>query len=533
MTRHLRRLPRITVLCALLALILLAPGNRAEASFLDDTAELDPAITALRGAIGGHPRVLRIEIRPDGVVIEAQDANNRNHVDRWRYGAVSYLGVVSLKRLSGPQAVGLQLINPDLEANLFDLDAVDLTATSKLVQAAIARAKLQDQAAVTHIEIARQTFILPQPSSGDIRWTVRVDSGREHAEVYANAQGAITGADLGGTQRAKTLNLLDEPTLVADAAAAFRVRVGAGAVLTNVSVDGKTVGFHTNMRDQSMAKLGIGMPATATFTWDLNGLQQRLGAIDMDAQMGRSGPAPFGVDDVDWTILAKLKQDALAKAAITGAKVRSLRIEKSSEQPGGSTLVWTVEIAEPSGETTSVIADPRGTIQRVVLPASRRPKPSWLDPATIAGAIARIAPTFGPNAKIASIAFDDRGGKVTVDDPSQGNRPATFEFGADTMTRAAISFSLDAMGPRFGVGNLAALNEQKIAALQAEAFKRLAAGRTAYLESVRIGAHALVQRAGAQAIEVRLRDLAQDSAQAQYAWIVFDMDGRVLDLSKF
>ena len=533
MTHHLRRFSRITTLCALLALTLLAPGTRAEASFLDDAAELGTAITALRAAIGGHPRVLKIELRPDGVVIEAQDANNRNHVDRWRYGAVSLLGLMSLKRLSGPQAVDPQLINPDLEANLFDLDAVDLAAAPKLVQAAISRAKLQDQAAVTHIEIARQIFILPQPSSGDIRWSVRVDSGREHAAVFANAQGAITGADLGATQRAKTLNLLDEPTLVADAAAAFRARLGAGAVLTNVNIDGKTVGFHTNMRDQSMAKLGMSMPATATFTWDLNGLQQRLGAIDVNAQMGRPGPAPFGVDDVDWMILAKLKEDALAKAAVAGAKVRRLSIEKSSEQPGGPVLAWTVEIAEPSGEMTSVIADPRGTIQRVVLPASRRPKPSWLDPATIAGAIARVAPTFGADAKIASIAFDDRGGKITLDDKSQGGRPATFEFSADTVTRATISFSFDAMGPRFGVGNLAALNEQKIAALQAEAFKRLAPGQTAYLESVRIGAHALVQRAGAQAIEVRLRDLAQDSAQAQYAWIVFDMDGRVLDLSKF
>jgi hypothetical protein len=529
----LRRFQRNIILSSFLALTLLAAGGRAEARFLDDDAELGAAVKALRAAIGTHPRVLKIEMDPNGIEIEAQDPNNRNHVDLWRYGAVSVLGVISFKRLSGPQPVNLQLINPDLEANLFDLDAVDLAATPKLLQAAVARAKLQDAAAVTRIEIVRRTFILPQPTSGDVRWTVRVDSGREHAEVYANAQGAITGADLGGTQRAKTLNLLDEPGLVADAAEAFRGRAGAGAVLTNVSVDGRTVGFHTNMRDQSMARLGMSMPATATFTWDLNGLQQRLGAIDIDAQMGRPGPAPFGVDDVDWTILAKLKQDALAKVAAASARVKSLHVEKSSEQPGGPALAWTVEIVEPSGETTKVIADQRGAIQRVVLQESRRPKPSWLDPGTIAGAIARVAPTFGPDAKIASIAFDDRGGKVTLDDASQGGRPATFEFSADTLTRASISFSLDAMGPRFGVGALASINEQKIAALQAEAFKRLAAGRTVYMDSIRIGAHALVQRAGAQAIEVRLRDVAQDSAQAQYAWIVFDLDGRVLDLSKF
>jgi hypothetical protein len=92
---------------------------------------------------------------------------------------------------------------------------------------------------------------------------------------------------------------------------------------------------------------------------------------------------------------------------------------------------------------------------------------------------------------------------------------------------------MEAMGPRFALGDIAALNEQKIAALQAEAMKRLAGQRTAYLESVTIGAHPFVRKAGARAIEVRLRNIPVDSVQAQYAWIVFDFNGRVLDASTF
>src|SRR5262249_50814472 len=206
-----------------------------------------------------------------------------------------------------------------------------------------------------------------------------------------------------------------------------------------------------------------------TYTGDLNGLQRRLGAIDVNAQMGRSGPAPFGVDDVDWTILGKLEQDAMARAALPRAKVTRLRVAKSSEQPGGPALIWTIELTEPSGEVTSVIADPKGVIQRVVLPPSRRPKPKWLDAATIAEAIARIAPTLGGETKIASIAFDDRGGRITLDDPSQGGRATTFDVSPDTFTRSAISFSFDAMGPRFAVGDIASLDEPRIAAMQADA----------------------------------------------------------------
>src|SRR5262249_32866559 len=165
--------------------------------------------------------------------------------------------------------------------------------------------------------------------------------------------------------------------------------------------------------------------------------------------------------------------------------------------------------------------------------ASRRPKPKWLDAATIAEAIARIAPTFGRETKIASIAFDDRGGRITPHDPRQGGRAAAFRVWPAPLARAALRLSFDSMGPRFAVGDIASLDAQKIAAMQAEAMKRLGAQRTAWLESVRIGAHPFVGRAGARAIEVRLRDLAEDSIQAHYAWIVFDFDGRVLDSSGF
>src|SRR5690349_146994 len=147
---------RVLPIALLVGAILVAAGAPAKAGFLDDNAKLSTAITALRGAIGDHPRVLRIEIDADAVAVEAQDPRNRSHVDRWRYGAVRLAGVVPVTRLTGPQPVNLQLVNPDLDANLFDLDAVDFSAAPKLFAAAMARVKLQDPAAVTRVEIARQ-----------------------------------------------------------------------------------------------------------------------------------------------------------------------------------------------------------------------------------------------------------------------------------------------------------------------------------------------------------------------------------------
>src|SRR5215469_16065574 len=74
-----------------------------------------------------------------------------------------------------------------------------------------------------------------------------------------------------------------------------------------------------------------------------------------------------------------------------------------------------------------------------VLPIKRLTKVEWLDAATIAAAIARIAPTFGREAKIASIAFDNGRGSFAVDESDNDNRPATFGFSSDGVTREASS----------------------------------------------------------------------------------------------
>jgi hypothetical protein len=513
--------------------VLFASGGGAQAGFIDDNTALSLAISVLRSAIGEHPRVLQIEADANGIEIEAPDPRNPDHIDRWRYGIVNYLGMIPLRHLTGPEPVDPTLINPDIEANLFDLDGVTFAAAPQLIAAAIARAHLQDPATVTHMEIQRQTFILPQPSSGDVRWTLHIDSGRERAEIIADAAGKIVGADVSGTQRAKTLNILHEPELATEAAAAFREAIGPQAVLTRVGIEPKTIAFGTNMRDQSLAGLGSGLPATATFTWDLNGLQQRLGTIDVSAQMGTPAPTSFAVGDVDWSIVGKLERDALAKVAVPQGSVKQIELAVSTDQPGQPMLDFTVEIAEPSGEVTTVVADKSGAIRRIELPESRRPKIDWRDPTALTGAIARVGAIFGENAKIASIVADDRRGRITIDDSAHGGQAATFDFTGDGVSRAGISFSLDSMGPRFGVADLAALNAQKLAALQADAFKRLSGSRTAYLESITIGAHPFVRQAGARAIEIRLRDVPEDSVKAEYAWIVYDFGGHVLDFVTF
>jgi hypothetical protein len=521
-----RHLFRALLAVALGVAALGRPGN-ALASFLDGTAALDEAISTLRPVLGDHPRVLKIEIDAKTVTIEAQDRRNPRHVDRWRC-ADRLLGVFPM-RVSGPEPVDPTLLDPDLDANLFGLDTIDFAAAARLEKQAVARAALQDPAQIIRMEIARQVTILPQPKAGEVRWLVAISSGREHAEIFADPKGRIFGADLSGTRRAKSLDILQEPALAKEAAASFRSLVGAGPVLTAVAIEAKSVSFTTTIRDQAFGKMLPGMLATQSFTWNLDGLARRLGTIDVSAQTGTPGSPPFAVDDVDWTILAKLEADALARLALPKARIANLRVEKSSTALQGPALTWTVGITSPDDQRYSVIADVRGSILRVVLPEGLRPKIDWRDPAALAGAISRIGSIFGEKASIASIDADERGCRITLDDPVNGGKPATFEFSADGVTRATISFSLDSMGPRFPVSDLAPLTADRLASLEAQALFKLGERRKAYLESIRIGAHPFVPQAGAQAIEIRVRDAEIDSVSANYAWMVFDFEGRLLD----
>ena len=523
-------------LSALVGLTFMVVCGTAEAGLLDDDNALVQTIQALRSSIGDHPRILRVEVAPNFVTIEAQDPNNHNHVNRWQC-ADRVLGFIPMHWVTGPQPVDLgSLLNPDVEANLFDLDAVAFSATKKLTKAAIERAHLQDAAVITRMEIVRQTYILPKPSSGDVRWTLHIATGRENAEVVANAGGDIIGADLSNTQRAKTLNLFKEPEPIVDVATAFRDTVGSDPVLTSVGIDTQNVSFVTNIADNRLGKLGGGLAQVASYGWDLSGLKSRFPTIDTSAMIKNSTmaptAAPFSVNDVDWTIIGKLEKDALAKVNLSQAQITGLKVGRSSSQPGQAILAWTIKITDGDGEETSVIADTKGAIQRVVLPESRRPKLVWTEPATLANAIARIGTTFGPNTKIASIVADDRGGRITIDDSSNGGNPATFDLSGDGVSRASMTFTLNSTGPRFGVADLTSFTEQKIAALEADAMKRLGGNKQVYLESVSIGAHIIVRKAGARAIEVRVRDIPQDSVSAEYGWIVYDFDGRPLDSAK-
>jgi hypothetical protein len=516
---------------ALLFSALLGPVPQVSAHLLDSPLEFATAVAKLRGVVGDKARVLQIEARETEIAIEVQDPADRRHVDRYTCD-IDKSASSRECRVKGPSPVKLSLIDPDLEANLFDFDAVDFTGFAALAKAAIERARLEDPAHVAVMRIARGARILPEPAAGDIVWDLTVASDREAAEIHADARGRIIGASLGGTRRAQSLNLLKQTTLLVDAAHDFGTRVSADAIVTRISVSEKTVAFGTNERGGALAQLAPGLPTTRTYLWSIDGLSQTMGDVAVAELTGAEAPASFKVDDVDWARLADVETAALAHAAVPGGRIREVAIEKRANLVGNPILMTTVEIVDGAGAVTRVVVDASGVAISLDLPLGQTRKPDWLEADALPRAIEHVRASFGAEAKLVRLELRAAEARVTLEDPAKPGQVASFDFAGEGFERA-VSFSLDARGKTFPVNVLAPIGAELIKKLEADAFKRLAGGHKSYLNSVSIGSYFWKPEAGPRLIVIELRDAEVDSASAHYASAVYDFSGRLVDLAPY
>ena len=364
----LRQLP------AMLACLAVLAGCRfGEAvSLFDDAEGIAQAIGALRERIGERVFALKVSITADEILVLAQNPADRNRVNDWRLTRV-HVAALNWDRTSGPSAFELRLINPDLEANLFDLREIDFAAAMTLARAAKKYAALAGAAKVTRMEIAREVFIIPRPASGEIRWTAVVGNGQESVQVFADARGAIVGRNIDGTIRAKSLDILRELGLMADAATAFRLVLGQDQILTRVNVGSRAIGFETTLADPAFAIAGTSsVRASRVYTWNLNGLQRAIGVATVDAASPASANAPFSADEVDWTALPRIATAAKERLAMPEGRVSDVTLSKPTNRAGPMMILWKVEVTDKNNDKGFILADTSGAVKDVTPPQSRR-----------------------------------------------------------------------------------------------------------------------------------------------------------------
>jgi hypothetical protein len=444
MTVHIRKIGFGLILGALV----LAPiaSALAEESFFDE-GRAQGAVEKIFDKAGHPTTVLSLAIRPQELVVELQDPAQPKHVDAWteqidlnRFRSF----VFGSESTSGPRPVDLNLPNPDVDANLFELKPADLAIVPKLIAAAVKRAALEDAAGIDRMELRRQLHLVPRPSSGPPEWSIEVTSGRERAEIYADLPGHITHANLDGTRRAQALNYLKGGKELDAVVASIAEVLGKGEIIKSLIVYDHYLAFNALDPDHP--------DRYVSFTAGLNGIYHDV-MLDPIAAVTPPGQIPagrFAITDVDWSLLTKLEDAARDRLQFPGGTIGIVDISKPGNGAGGPALEWEVNIADAKDQATSgaVVFDNTGKILRTRYPRGKGPKLDLLDAANIAPAFDALKTTLGEHAAVSDLAFRNDSLLIETKDPKNPDERLVFEYRGETLARSIMPpFSWPTFGP--------------------------------------------------------------------------------------
>lgn len=424
---------------AAVAAVLLAPAFPAVAD--DSLLDEGRAQAAVQNIFdkANHPnKILSLELRPLRLDVELQDPAQPRHIDAWadavQVGIFRRL-VFGSEAISGPRPVDPVLPNHDLAANLFEFKPADAAVIPKLVAAAIKRAQLEDPAEVSSMELRRQLHLVPEPSSGDPRWTINVTSGRERAEIYADLAGNITHGNFDGTHRAQALNYQNGGKDLDDVVAAVADVLGKAPTIKSVTVYDHSLVFEALNPDHP--------DRYARFSAGLNGVYQDL-LLDTIVNIvipNQPPPGKFAITDPDWSLLPKLQQAARDRLQVPGGKVGLIKLSKPGTGVGGPVLEWEVNVGAAGDRTVEgyVTFDNSGKVLRTHYPPGRGPKLDLLDPASYAPAFDAMSKALGQHAQMVEMEFWPDKVMLTTKDPQKPDDQIVFEFNGESVSRSIMT----------------------------------------------------------------------------------------------
>jgi hypothetical protein len=474
----------------------------------------------------GHPtKVLGVDIRSNQLIVEVQEPDNPRHIDSWtdwiNNGTIGH--VLWPESVAGPRPVELNLINRDLDANLFELKPADLARVGKLGAAAIKRLALEDPAHVDRMELRRKLTLIPEPRSGAPEWSVEVTSGRERATIYAGLDGTISHANLDGTHRAQRLNYLAGGKELDNVVESIADTLGKAPIIKRLLVYDRTLSFQALNPDHP--------DRDSSFNAGINGVYR-----DLDDAIANSGvrpdtpPARFGIGDIDWQKLPKLVDVARQRVELPGGPVTFAAISKPNRAVGEPAIVWEINVksATDSSVGGSVDFDAAGNVLRTRYPPGKGPKLDLLRAASYAPAFDAISSGIGAHAAVVELMFRPENVMITTKDPRKPDELVVFEYGGESVARSIMP-PLD--WPTFGPDWFFDLSQvQPIAAqwgeLQQDALTRLglADGK---IERITISKLRLfMPRNDRVLIEVRAE------AGKREGRVVYDLNGKIVDTDK-
>ena len=468
-----------TFLAAWLAFVLLAhlPASAAE-RYMTQPGEAVRAVGLITEALGRKPEPHTIRITEKDVTMLVRGSGRPGDVDEWSVRMANRFLLFSSEAVSGPKAKPAPAIVADVASGFFPLEAVALDKVDQVAIRALAYAKLQDQAQVQSMEIARQVSLMPKPAYGEIRWTIYVSSPRESATVYADAEGTIIGGDLSNTERARTMDFYendDWPKAVA--LQSLMGVIGQKPIVRDLTVYPKYVQVkadHPSLPDN-----------TVSYSWDLSGVTRSPVASPMFP--GTAQKPALSLADIDLGPLGKVRENAIKAWGNEKSTMNYMMLRLFSDGPGKPEQRWTVYFTDwgQPGElamfsntgTIELTAD--GTVRVANLPAARQPKRNWLDPKTTIDVLGVVGEQFGKNARFSEISITFDSMRILAEVPDAPGKMRDYNANDRGITASSMMMPWDAeFRPErlYRMADLAFFSAEKLNELTARTFTRLQVG---------------------------------------------------------
>ena len=424
---------RVLLVLLLGAALLAAPAAQAQTFF--DAGRAEAGLDKIFDAAGHPAKILGLDIRSNQLAVEVQAVDNPNHVDSWtawinNRGLWRYLKPESL---TGPRPVELNLINRDLDADLFSVKPADLAPVAALAAAAIKRAALEDPATVNRMELRRHLYLLPEAHSGDVEWTVEVTSGRERATIYASLRGDITHANFDGTLRAQRVNYLAGGKELDVAIAEVADVLGKAPTIKRLIVYPRYLSFEALNPEHPERDSG--------YSAGINGVYRHLDDTIVNIGVHFDGPpARFAITDVDWPLLLKLEEAARQRLELPGGKVGLVIVSKPNSGPRGPEVQWEINIKSATDTVVegTVTFDNAGNIVSTRYPPGRAPKRDMLDAAAVEPTFAALSKALGEHAAVFELVFSTNNVTVSTKDPQKPDDFVNFEYAGESVARSIM-----------------------------------------------------------------------------------------------
>jgi tetratricopeptide (TPR) repeat protein len=424
------------LVCA--AFVVSATPAAAEGQSFFEPGVAQNSFAAIVVAVGKPFDTLGVRITPTELTVDVIPADSTYDSQSWQ---VSHKGLVA-------GALGLDLATPmsagsavsrigPIKDSRFAFSAENLAIVPKLVQEAIAKARLDTPGRVTEMELRRLPAIVGEASKTPI-WQIHVAGVDEEADFGANLDGKITSSDLRRTHRAERLNLFAGGEDFDDFLARIREETGKAWVFHRIEIEKQDIGLDMHIASDKKAEV-------QHFNASISEIRSNAFSMPHIAFMGEAADAPFSLADVDFGQLLPIEQAALAKLAIPKGVVTRVAILRPQRE-NGARIEWTVDV-EPSDRPLftmpgkaeppkgSATFDGKGAFLRAVYPKGDGRQANLLDAAELKRAFAEIANELGAHEPLVEANVSSDSIELRAADPNAPAKLVSYSFRNGVVTR--------------------------------------------------------------------------------------------------